>query len=118
ILQELIPKYFDPADVAIITGGAAETTALLAQKVDTIMYTGGGEVAKIVMAAAAKNLTPVVLELGGKCPTYVDESANIEIAARRIVASKNMNGGQICVAPDHVLVHEKVQRVYIDMILF
>ncbi|CAN0327103.1 unnamed protein product, partial [Hapterophycus canaliculatus] len=72
------------------------------------MYTGGGKVGRVVMAAAAKNLTPVTLELGGQCPTYVDESANILVAARRITFAKNLNAGQVCVAPDHILVHHKV----------
>lgn len=113
LLAEMIPKYFDPEEVTIITGGVPQTTALLAQKVDIILYTGGGQVAKIVMAAAAKNLTPVVLELGGKSPAYVDESANIQVAARRIAYAKNLNAGQICIAPDHILVHEKVRDSFL-----
>ncbi|CAM9616378.1 unnamed protein product [Ectocarpus sp. 13 AM-2016] len=73
LIAELVPKYLEPTVARVVTGGVAQTTELLAQKVDSIMYTGGSKVARIVMAAAAKNLTPVTLELGGKCPTYVDE---------------------------------------------
>eukprot|EP00904_Undaria_pinnatifida_P005745 jgi/Undpi1/22/HiC_scaffold_1.g00022.m1 len=109
LLKELIAKYFDPSEVTVIAGGVEQTTALLAEKVDNIMYTGGGAVGRIVMAAAAKNLTPVTLELGGKCPVYIDESANIQVAARRLIFGKNVNCGQVCIAPDHVLVHEKVR---------
>eukprot|EP00752_Nemacystus_decipiens_P014785 g13163.t1 len=114
LVAELIPKYFKPSDVAVVTGGVEQTTALLAQKVDTIIYTGGSKVARIVMAAAAKNLTPVILELGGQCPTYVDESANLEVAARRIVYAKNVNCGQVCIAPNHVLVHHKVRDAFLE----
>eukprot|EP00752_Nemacystus_decipiens_P014781 g13160.t1 len=114
LITELIAKYFKPSDVAVVTGGVEQTTALLAQKVDTIMYTGGSKVGRIVMAAAAKNLTPVILELGGQCPTYVDESANLEVAARRIVFFKNLNTGQMCIAPNHVLVHHKVRDAFLE----
>ncbi|CAM9358586.1 unnamed protein product [Ascophyllum nodosum] len=113
LLAEIIPKYFDGSDVGIVTGGVEQTTALLAEKVDYILYTGGGNVGRIVMAAAAKNLTPVTLELGGKSPVYVDQSANLEIAARRIVYTKSLNCGQVRVSPDHVLVHEKVRDAFL-----
>ncbi|CAM9855598.1 unnamed protein product [Ectocarpus sp. 6 AP-2014] len=113
LIAELVPKYLEPTVARVVTGGVAQTTELLAQKVDSIMYTGGGKVARIVMAAAAKNLTPVTLELGGKCPTYVDESADLQVAARRIASHKNVNAGQVCIAPDHVLIHHKVRDAFL-----
>ncbi|CAM9386353.1 unnamed protein product, partial [Scytosiphon promiscuus] len=114
LLAELIPKYIDSSAVRVVSGGVEQTTELLAQKVDSIMYTGGGKVGRVVMAAAAKNLTPVTLELGGQCPVYVDESANLEVAARRLAFAKNVNAGQICIAPDHVLIHHKVRDEFLE----
>ncbi|CAN0084283.1 unnamed protein product [Ascophyllum nodosum] len=114
VLAEIIPKYFDRSCVGVVSGGVEQTTALLAEKVDCIMYTGGGHVGKIVLAAAAKNLTPVTLELGGKCPVYIDQSANLETAARRIAYFKTLNCGQVCIAPDHILVHEKVRDAFLE----
>ncbi len=102
-LSELLPRYVDARAVAVVEGDAATTTELLEQRFDVIFYTGGGRVGRIVMAAAARHLTPVVLELGGKCPVYVDPSADLEVAADRIAWGKFMNAGQTCVAPDHVL---------------
>jgi aldehyde dehydrogenase (NAD+) len=103
LLARLLPKYLDPRAVAVIEGGAEETTVLLEQRFDHIFYTGNGRVGRVVMAAAAKNLTPVTLELGGKSPVWVDDSIDIEAAARRIAWAKFMNCGQTCVAPDYVL---------------
>jgi aldehyde dehydrogenase (NAD+) len=107
-LADLIPRYLDPECVAVVEGGAAETTALLDERWDHIFYTGNGSVGRVVMAAAAKHLTPVTLELGGKSPTIVDRSANLDVAARRIAWGKYMNAGQTCVAPDYVLVSRDV----------
>jgi aldehyde dehydrogenase (NAD+) len=87
----------------VIEGGVPETTALLEQRFDHIFYTGNGTVGRIVMTAAAKHLTPVTLELGGKSPCIVDRSADLEVAARRIVWGKFTNAGQTCVAPDYIL---------------
>jgi len=103
-MAELIPQYLDESVVTVVTGGADETTALLAEQFDHIFYTGNGTVGRIVMAAAAKHLTPVTLELGGKSPTIVAADADIEVAARRIAWGKFVNAGQTCVAPDYVLV--------------
>ena len=103
LLAELLPRHLDARAVAVVEGGAAETTELLEQRFDTIFYTGNGRVGRIVMAAAAKHLTPVTLELGGKSPVYVDESADLDVAARRIAWAKFLNAGQTCVAPDYVL---------------
>jgi aldehyde dehydrogenase (NAD+) len=103
LLARLLPKYLDPRAVAVVEGGVDETTALLEQRFDHIFYTGNGRVGRVVMAAAAKNLTPVTLELGGKSPVWIDDSVDIEAAARRIAWAKFMNCGQTCVAPDYVL---------------
>ena len=108
-LAEMVPKYLDPEAVAVVLGGVPETTALLAQKWDLIFFTGSPPVGKIIHQAAAKNLTPAVLELGGKNPTIVHSSANIRSAARRIAFSRYINSGHICTAPDHVLVWPEVK---------
>jgi aldehyde dehydrogenase (NAD+) len=106
LLAELIPQYLDQDAFAVVEGAVDETTELLEQRFDHIMYTGGEAVGKIVMSAAAQHLTPVTLELGGKSPCIVDNTANIEVTAARIVWSKWMNAGQTCVAPDYVLVEK------------
>ena len=106
---EMVPKYLDPEAVAVAEGGIPETTALLDEKWDLIFFTGSPPVGKIVHQAAAKNLTPAVLELGGKSPTIVHSSAHIKTAARRIAYGRFMNSGHICTAPDHVLVWPEVK---------
>lgn len=103
LLARRIPEYLDTECVKIVTGGVAETTALLELPFDHILYTGGGKVGRIVMAAAAKNLTPVTLELGGKSPCVVLPDANLKATARRIVWGKFTNAGQTCIAPDYIL---------------
>ena len=108
-VAQLVPKYLDPEAVAVVEGGVPETTALLDERWDHIFYTGNGTVGRVVMAAAAKHLTPVTLELGGKSPTIVDRSANLDVAARRIAWGKYINAGQTCVAPDYVLVDRQVE---------
>jgi aldehyde dehydrogenase (NAD+) len=110
----LVPKYFDPRAVAVVEGAIPETTTLLAQKWDLIFFTGSPQVGKIVHQAAAKNLTPCVLELGGKNPTIVHSSANLEVAARRIAYGRYMNSGHICTAPDHVLVWPDVKDAFVQ----
>jgi aldehyde dehydrogenase (NAD+) len=97
-----------------VEGGVEETTALLEQRFDHIFYTGNGRVAQIVMAAAAKHLTPVTLELGGKSPCIVAEDADIDVAARRIAWGKFINAGQTCIAPDYVLVHESKEEALVE----
>ena len=106
VLAKWIPQYMDPEAIALVEGGVGETTALLEERFDHIFYTGNGRVAQVVMQAAAKHLTPVTLELGGKSPCIVHEDADIETAARRIAWGKFMNAGQTCIAPDYILVHE------------
>ncbi len=114
VLARLVPKYLDQKAITLVEGGVPETTALLAEHFDHIFYTGNGTVGRIVMAAAANNLTPVTLELGGKSPVIIDESANIHVTARRIAWGKWLNAGQTCVAPDYILVNEKVRQPFLD----
>ncbi|MBW3080891.1 aldehyde dehydrogenase family protein [Bifidobacterium saguinibicoloris] len=103
LLAALIPEYLDAEAVAVIEGGPDETGALLRLPFDHIFYTGGGKVGKVVMRAAAEHLTSVTLELGGKSPCFVDATADLVVAARRIAWGKFTNAGQTCVAPDYVL---------------
>jgi aldehyde dehydrogenase (NAD+) len=107
-MAALLPQYMDQDCVRVVEGGIPETTDLLEQKWDKIFYTGNGTVGRIVMTAAAKNLTPVTLELGGKSPVIIDKDVDIQVAARRIAWGKFTNAGQTCVAPDYLLVHERV----------
>jgi len=113
LLKELVPKYVDSEAIAVVTGGVQEATVLLQQRWDHIMYTGNGVVARIVARAAAENLTPCTLELGGKSPTIVLPGANIPVAARRILSGKCFNAGQICIAPDYALVHQDVEEALV-----
>lgn len=103
VLAALVPTYLDQRAVTVVTGAVPETTALLEQRFDHIFYTGNGTVGRIVMTAAAKHLTPVTLELGGKSPAWVDASANLKQVAKRLAWSKFVNTGQTCVAPDYVI---------------
>ncbi|CAN0892351.1 Aldehyde dehydrogenase family 3 member H1 [Linum grandiflorum] len=104
LLAKMFAKYMDSSSIKVIEGAVSETTALLEQKWDKIMYTGNGRVARIVMAAAAKHLTPVIMELGGKCPVVVDSDINLQVAVRRIIVGKwGNNNGQACISPDYIL---------------
>ena len=114
LLAKWVPKYLDPKAVKVVEGGVPETTALLREKWDHVFYTGNGTVGRIVMQAAAKNLTPVTLELGGKSPCIVDENVDLDLAAKRIVYGKFFNAGQTCVAPDYVLVHDRVHDALVN----
>jgi aldehyde dehydrogenase (NAD+) len=109
----LVPEYFDSRAVAVVEGAVPETTALLGQKWDFIFFTGSPPIGKIVYQAAAKNLTPCVLELGGKNPTIVHSTANLEVAAHRIAYGRYLNSGHICTAPDHVLVWPEVKDAFV-----
>lgn len=113
-LAAILPRYLDPDAFAVVEGAIPETTELLEQRFDHILYTGNEHVGRIVMTAAAKHLTPVTLELGGKSPCLIDRSADIEVAATRVAWGKFINAGQTCVAPDHVLVHREVAQQFID----
>lgn len=109
ILHELLAECFGKEYVAVVTGGRAENTALLRQRFDKILFTGSQAVGKEVMRAASEHLTPVTLELGGKSPCIVDKTANIKLAAKRIVFGKFLNCGQTCVAPDYILCDESIK---------
>lgn len=113
LLVTLVPQYLDSNAISVIEGAVEETTALLALPFDHIMYTGNGHVARIIMTAAAKNLTPVTLELGGKSPVYIDSSADINISAQRIAWGKWMNAGQTCIAPDYIMVEQSLMPTLI-----
>ncbi len=109
-LARLLPEYLDPEAVAVVVGGIPETTALLDERFDHIFYTGNGAVGRIVMTAAARHLTPVTLELGGKSPVFVDRDTDLETVAARLAAGKFLNAGQTCVAPDYVLTDPETAR--------
>jgi aldehyde dehydrogenase (NAD+) len=113
VIARLIPEYMDCTAFSVVLGGAPETTALLDQEWDHIFYTGGAAVARLVMTAAARRLTPVVLELGGKNPTIVHSSANLRTSARRIAFGRWFNAGQTCTAPDYVLVFKEVAAEFL-----
>lgn len=106
LIAELVPQYLDKDAFAVVEGGVEETTELLKQNFDHILYTGGEAVGKIIMRAAAEHLTPVTLELGGKSPCVVDSKTNLKVTVSRIAWCKWMNAGQTCVAPDYVLVEK------------
>lgn len=116
VIQELLMECFSPEYVAVITGGRAENQCLFQQKFDYIFFTGSQAVGKEVMRHAAEHLTPVTLELGGKSPCIVDATANIKLAAKRIVFGKYLNCGQTCVAPDYVLCEASVKDALITAI--
>lgn len=108
-MAKLLADVFPPEWVTVVEGGRTENTELLEQRFDFIFFTGSVDVGKLVMEKAARNLTPVILELGGKSPVIVDETANIPVTARRIAFGKLLNAGQTCVAPDYVLVQRSVR---------
>lgn len=115
-LAKIINQNFKMELLHVIEGGVEETTELLKLPFDFIFYTGSTSVGKIIMKAASENLTPVVLELGGKSPAIITEDANLKMAARRIVWGKFLNGGQTCVAPDYLFVHENVKGKLIELL--
>ena len=112
-IARLLGEIFPPEFVAVVEGGRGENRALLEQKFDYIFFTGSPAVGREVMAAGAKNLTPVTLELGGKSPVIVDATADIPLAARRIAFGKVLNAGQTCVAPDYLLLHRSVKDAFV-----
>ncbi|KAG8679851.1 hypothetical protein FRC08_016697, partial [Ceratobasidium sp. 394] len=113
LLASLVARYLDPDVVAVVNGAIPETTRLLELPWAHIMYTGNGNVGRIVATAAAKHLTPVTLELGGKSPVVIDPKSDLKLAARRILWGKATNAGQTCVAPDYVLIPEEGQDAFV-----
>jgi len=116
IIREMITETFDQAYIRVVEGEKETTSLLIHAKFDYIFFTGSVPVGRIVMEAAAKNLTPVTLELGGKSPVIVDKSANLDLAAKRIVWGKLINAGQTCIAPDYLLVHQEVAEALISLL--
>ncbi|WP_445293252.1 aldehyde dehydrogenase [Cohnella sp. 56] len=116
-IARLIGDTFEPAYVRVLEGGKALTSALVHAPFDYIFFTGSTSVGKIVMEAAARNLVPVTLELGGKSPAIVDETANLPLAAKKIAWGKLMNAGQTCIAPDYVLVHRSMKDKFISLLI-
>lgn len=115
-LLNLVNDNFEENYFHVVSGGKEIGQELLKQKFDFIFFTGSTAVGKIVMSAAAENLTPVCLELGGKSPCIIDESANLDVAARRIVWGKFFNTGQTCVAPDYIYVHESIKSTFVGLL--
>ncbi|KAF8579073.1 NAD-dependent aldehyde dehydrogenase [Ramaria rubella] len=114
LLAELFPRYMNSDLYRVLNGGVEETTELLSLKWDHILYTGNGTVGRIIATAAARHLTPVTLELGGKSPVIVDSDADFELAARRILWGKTLNAGQTCLAPDYLLIPQDAQAKMVD----
>jgi len=114
VVSEIVEAVFDPGHVTVIEGDSTIASSLLRERWDYIFFTGSIAVGKIVARAAAENLTPTTLELGGKNPCIVDETANLKLAAKRIVWGKFINCGQTCIAPDYVLVHESVRKDFVE----
>jgi acyl-CoA reductase-like NAD-dependent aldehyde dehydrogenase len=118
LLSEMISKYFDSAFIAVVEGGKEVAQQLLDEKFDHIFFTGGTQVGRIVMSAAAKHLTPVTLELGGKSPCIVDANTHLDYTARRLVWGKFINAGQTCLAPDYLLANRSIKNVLLERIKF
>jgi aldehyde dehydrogenase (NAD+) len=114
VLSKMIRENFDPSFITVVEGGVEETTELLEQPFDKIFFTGSIPVGKVVYQAAAKNLIPVTLELGGKSPLIIAPDANLEITVKRLVWGKFVNAGQTCVAPDYVLVHRSIEKAFLE----
>ncbi len=114
VIEEMIADTFDERYITVVQGNRDVNTVLLNQRWDLIFFTGSPSLAKTVMAAAARNLTPVVLELGGKSPCIIDRNADIATAAKRIAWGKTLNSGQTCIAPDYILIHKDVKEKFAD----
>ena len=114
VIEQMIMATFEEKYIAVVQGNRDVNTSLLAQRYDVIFFTGSPSLGRIVMQAAAKHLTPVVLELGGKSPCIVDKGADVKIAAQRIAWGKTLNAGQTCIAPDYLLIHHSLQEQFIE----
>ena len=117
IIAEIITESFETNHVEVVQGGVEVSQKLLSQRWDYVFFTGSVAVGKIVAKAAAENLTPVTLELGGKNPCIIDETANVKLAAKRIVWGKFINGGQTCIAPDYLLVKPQIKEMLIQSLI-
>lgn len=113
VLSKMIRSSFDPSFIAVVEGSVEETTQLLEQPFDKIFFTGSVSVGKIVYQAAAQHLTPVTLELGDKSPLIVAPDANLKNCVKRLVWDKFINAGQVCIAPDYVLVHKSIEKEFL-----
>ena len=113
-IEHLIRECFSEEYVAVVQGHRDINSALLKERYDIIFFTGSPDLGRVVMRAAAENLTPVVLELGGKSPVIVDRTTNIEVAAKRIAWGKSLNAGQTCIAPDYLLIHREVKEAFVE----
>lgn len=118
LLVEIIPKYLDQDAIQIVTGAARETSTILERRFDHIFYTGSASIAKIIAAAAAKHLTPTVLELGGQNACFITPSGDINLAAKRIVFSKYLNAGQICLSGNHVFIDPSVHDEFVEKTIY
>lgn len=116
VIKKIIEETFEPNYIRVLEGGKEETSLLIHAPFDFIFFTGSVKVGKIVMKAASERLTPIALELGGKSPVIVDHTANLEVAAKRIVWGKLVNAGQTCIAPDYLLVEESVKEKFIELL--
>lgn len=116
VIQKIVARAFKLGHVSVVTGGREENTTLLEQRFDYIFFTGSIAVGKLVMEKAAKHLTPVSLELGGKSPCIIEKSANLKLAAKRLVFGKYLNCGQTCIAPDYVFVDEVIKDTFIKYV--
>lgn len=114
VLERLIYETFDKEYITVVQGHRDVNTELLRQRYDIIFFTGSPDLGRVVMRAAAENATPVILELGGKCPVIVDRSADVRLAAKRVAWGKTLNAGQTCIAPDYVLIHEDVKAEFVE----
>ena len=114
IIEKMISETFDENYIAVVQGHRDVNAALLEQRWDLIFFTGSPTLAKTVMASAAKNLTPVILELGGKSPCIIDKTADIKTAAKRIAWGKTLNSGQTCIAPDYILIHKDIKDAFVS----
>ncbi len=114
IIEEIVTATFDPALVTVVQGGRTENQKLLDHRFDYIFFTGSGPVGSLVMERAARYLTPLTLELGGKSPAVVDSSSHLKLAARRIAFGKFLNAGQTCIAPDYVLIEKSVEQPFLE----
>jgi aldehyde dehydrogenase (NAD+) len=118
LLAKLIPKYLDQSAIRVVTGGPAEMANILEHKYNVIFFTGSSKIARFITAAAAKHLTPTVLELGGQGPAIVTSKAQVDLAAKRIAAAKFMNGGQICLSVNHVFVDPKIYDEFVSRAIY